>query len=297
MTNSRWRLQSVLFLMITLVLTGCGGAPATTETAGSTTTEPAAAEPTAAVEPTAATSEGTEAEATAVPATDAEATTAPETDAAEEEATPLPTLTPAPNAVTIEYWEMDWGLTEVLQSLVNEFNQQNPDIYVRMTQLEWGDYTQKIQGAIGAGSAPDISGGDGGMPFTYYAQDQVLPLDELYNTFKADGRWEDMTEWAQNKWNFDGKQIGVSWQIDARGIFYNKELFEQAGITALPKTHDELLAAATKLTDKSKEQFGICVPGKQGSYDTDQFYMTLVLQNGGGLADAEGNPTCYSGYS
>jgi len=33
------------------------------------------------------------------------------------------------------------------------------------------------------------------------------------------------------------------------------------------------------------------IPGKQGSYDTDQFYVTLVLQAGGGLADPKGNPT------
>jgi ABC-type glycerol-3-phosphate transport system substrate-binding protein len=190
----------------------------------------------------------------------------------------------------LEYWEMDWGLTDALQQVVNDFNTQNPDIYVKMTQLSWGDYTQKFLGALAAGTPPDISGGDGGMPFNFDAQGQILPLDDLYQKWKQEGRFDDMTPWAQEKFNYNGHYVGVGWQIDARAIFYRKDWFEQAGIKP-PTTHDELLAAAKQLTDTSKEQYGICVPGKQGSYDTDQFYMTLVFQNGGTLSDEQGNPT------
>jgi multiple sugar transport system substrate-binding protein len=296
MPRSHVRFSLVLVLLTSLFLAACGGAPAAT-------TEPTTA---SAPEAPAATIAPTEAAPAAEPTTapEAEATTAPaeEVTAATEEATeapagaaaeptpPPPTLTPAPNAVQLEYWEMDWGLTDALQLLVNEFNTQNPDIYVKLTQLSWGDYTQKLQGAIAAGSPPDISSGDSGLPFNFAAQGQALEIDDLYEQWKQDGRFDDMTEWAQNKWYYNGHYVGASWQIDYRAIFYRTDLFEEAGIEP-PTTHDELLAAAIKLTDKSKEQYGICVPGKQGSYDTDQFYMTLVLQNGGGLADPEGNPT------
>ncbi len=296
MFSTRWRMSLVVMTLMSLILAACGGSPATpavgtTETAAAMTAE-------AAAEPAATTPEATAAE----PAT--EATTAAPAEGATEEATaeagaevaeaeptpPPPTMTPAPGAVVLEYWEMDWGFQQVLQDMVTEFNQQNPDIYVKMTQLEWGDYTQKILGAIAAGSPPDVSGGDGGMPFTLTAQEQALPLDELYNQWKSDGRFEDLTEWGQEKWNYGGHYVGVSWQIDPRAIFYRTDMFEAAGITP-PTTHDELLAAAKQLTDPSKEQYGICVPGKQGSYDTDQFYMQLVFQNGGSLADEQGNPT------
>jgi multiple sugar transport system substrate-binding protein len=281
-----------------MFLAACGSAP-------SATTEPttaAAPEAAATVAPTeAAAAEPTEAapateETTAAPEAPAEAATVPAevteeaAGAAAEPTAPPPTLTPAPNAVQLEYWEMDWGLTEPLQILVNEFNTQNPDIYVKLTQLSWGDYTQKLQGAIAAGSPPDISSGDSGLPFNFSAQGQALELDDLYEKWKQDGRFDDLTKWAQDKWYYNGHYVGASWQIDYRAIFYRTDLFEAAGIQP-PTTHDELLAAAIKLTDKSKEQYGICVPGKQGSYDTDQFYMTLVLQNGGGLADPQGNPT------
>ena len=311
MFRSRLWSSLVLLTLMTLILSACGGTPTTTTTTpapvgagdqAATTPAPVAEATEAPTEAEAATEAPTETEAAAGGATEGATTEATATEeataegatteatAAEEEATPMPTLTPAPGAVVLNYWEMDWGLTEPLQQLVNEFNAANPGIYVQMTQLEWGDYTQKILGAISAGTAPDISGGDSGMPFNLTAQGQALELDEFYNKLRADGRFEDLTQWGQDKWNYNGKYVGVSWMIDPRAIYYRKDLFEQAGIQP-PRTHDELLAAAQKLTDPSKEQFGICVPGKQGSYDTDQFYMTLVFQNGGALADEQGNPT------
>lgn len=306
MSRSRSPIFFTLLIVLSLLLGACGGTAGTPETAASTA--PSTAASTAASTEASASSAVPEAgaastEASAAASTEASAAASAEASPAASEGssasaeasqaagpTTVPTLTPAPNAVVLQYWEMDWGLTPVLQEVVNDFNRQNPDIFVKMTQLSWGDYTQKFLGAISAGNPPDVSGGDGGMPFTFYAQDQILPLDDLYAKWKQDGRFDDLTQWAQDKWNYDGHYVGVSWQIDARAIYYRKDLFEQAGIKP-PTTHDELLAAAKQLTDKSKEQYGICVPGKQGSYDTDQFYMTLVLQDGGGLADEQGKPT------
>jgi ABC-type glycerol-3-phosphate transport system substrate-binding protein len=156
--------------------------------------------------------------------------------------------------------------------------------------LSWGDYMQKMLSAVAAGTPPDVTGGDSGLPFNFYAQGEALELDALYEEWKSDGTFDDLTPWGQEKWFFNGHYVGVSWQIDARAIYYRTDLFEAAGVE-LPTTHDELLQVATQLTDRENEQYGICFPGKAGSYDTDQFYMTLVFQNGGMLSDAEGNPT------
>jgi multiple sugar transport system substrate-binding protein len=196
------------------------------------------------------------------------------------------------DAVVLQYWEMNWGdqVTAALEELVAEWNAANPDVQVEFTQLNWGDYVQKMLSAVAAGNPPDITGGDSGLPFNFYAQGEAMVLDELYDEWKSDGTYEALTQWGKDKWFFDGHHVGVTWQIDPRAIYYRTDLFEEAGIP-IPTTHDELLAAATALTDRDAEQYGLCFPGKAGSYDTDQFYMTLVFQNGGGLADVDGNPT------
>jgi raffinose/stachyose/melibiose transport system substrate-binding protein len=52
---------------------------------------------------------------------------------------------------------------------------------------------------------------------------------------------------ALDPWQVDGKQYGLPFRWGLEGIFYNKELFEQAGITETPKTMTELREAIEKL--------------------------------------------------
>lgn len=215
-------------------------------------------------------------------------------DEAEEGPTPQPTVAPAEGAVQLQYWDMAWGSAAFmsrLQDNVTEFNQQHPEIHVSFTQLAWGDYTQKLLSAVQAGNPPDIGGGDSGIPFNMAAQDQALDLSDLYEEWEADGTFDDMKPWAFEKWqDFRGITPGITWQLDSRGIYYRKDLLEQAGLQ-VPTTWDEWRAAMEALHNPDEGLMALAVPGKQGTYDTDQFYMTLVFQAGGSLADEEGNPT------
>jgi multiple sugar transport system substrate-binding protein len=214
-------------------------------------------------------------------------------ETAQEDVTPEPTLAPAEGAVELEYWDMQWGnpiFMAALQNLVTEFNSTHPEIHVSFTQLSWGDYMQKILAAVEAGNPPDISGGDSGIAFNMAAQDQALDISDLYAEWEASGALADMTDWATKKWDWNGMHPGITWQFDSRVIYYRKDLFEAAGI-AVPTTWDEWLAAAKALHNPDGGVAGMALPAKQGTYDADQFWMQLVLQAGGGIADADGNLT------
>jgi multiple sugar transport system substrate-binding protein len=204
--------------------------------------------------------------------------------------TPQPTVVPAEGAVRLQYWDMQWGdlVVVALQDLVTEFNTANPEIHVSFTELSWGDYLQKFTAAVQAGDPPDMAGGDAGIAFNMSAQGEALDLSDLYAEWEADGTLADMTEWAHQKWDWNETRPGITWQFDSRGFFYRKDMLEQAGIE-VPTTWEELLAAAKALHKPDEGIAGIAVPGKQGSYDPDQFFMTFVIQAGGGIADADGN--------
>lgn len=216
--------------------------------------------------------------------------------AQEEEpgATPEPTLVPAPDAVQLEFWDMQWGSAEfmaAMQNVVTEFNREHPEIYVNFRQLAWGDYTQKLLSAVQAGSPPDIGGGDSGIPFNMAAQGEALDISDLYEEWQNDGTFDDMKPWAYEKWqDFQGMTPGITWQLDSRGIYYRKDLLEEAGVS-VPTTWEEWRSALEAVHKPEEGLYALAVPGKQGTYDTDQFYMTLVFQAGGSLADEEGNPT------
>src|SRR3954462_4474614 len=206
-------------------------------------------------------------------------------------ATPEPTVVPAEGAVQLQYWDMQWGspaFMNALQNLVTEFNTSQQDIHVSFQQLSWGDYMQKLLSAAQAGTPPDMSGGDSGIAFNMAAQDQALDISDLFQKWEADGLFADMPEWAYKKWDWNGMHPGITWQFDSRAIYYRKDLLEQAGLE-VPTTWDEWHAALEKLHNPNGGIAGLAIPGKQATYDTDQFYMTLALQAGGGIADPEGN--------
>lgn len=207
-------------------------------------------------------------------------------------ATPLPTLEAAEGATKLQYWDMAWGsavFMSELQNIVTEFNREHPEIHVSFTQLAWGDYTQKLLSAVQAGSPPDMGGGDSGIPFNMAAQGEALDLSDLFAEWEQDGTFDDMSPWAYEKWYFEGMNPGITWQHDSRGIYYRKDMLEEAGLE-VPTTWEEWRAAMEACHKPDEGIMGLAAPGKQGTYDTDQFYMTLVFQAGGSLADEEGNP-------
>ena len=64
--------------------------------------------------------------------------------------------------------------------------------------------------------------------------------------------WKDtINPGAMSIYAYNGKQYGVPWDMGMIGFWYNKALFEQAGITAPPATWDEYLAAVQKLRTRA----------------------------------------------
>ena len=80
----------------------------------------------------------------------------------------------------------------------------------------------------------------------------------------------------------DGKLYALPFYAESSFTMYRKDLFEAAGLT-MPEqpTYAQIGEFAAKLTDKSKEQYGICLRGKPGWGENMAFFGTLVNTNGG----------------
>ena len=86
-----------------------------------------------------------------------------------------------------------------------------------------------------------------------------------------------------------GVLYGIPNEIDVYALNYNKKLFAAAGIAEPPKTWDEFLAAAKKLTDKSKGQQGFGLINSWAAGVLHPF-ASLLVSDGGELV-ADGKPT------
>ena len=81
----------------------------------------------------------------------------------------------------------------------------------------------------------------------------ALDKDELPNYFIPLGTVEELSTQYNfiDSWMWDGIAYGVPSTGNAQGVVYNKKVFEQAGITELPKTPDEFIAALQAIKDNT----------------------------------------------
>jgi multiple sugar transport system substrate-binding protein len=69
-------------------------------------------------------------------------------------------------------------------------------------------------------------------------------------------------------------------------MYYNKTLFEQAGIAEPPKNWDEVAAAAEKIKALGGDSYGFGLQGKE--IETDVYFYYAFWSQGGNLIDADG---------
>ena len=173
------------------------------------------------------------------------ATTAAQGGGAEQDAATGITsrATAAPGKTQILYWDRFQEESTVLDEMVAKFNQANPDIQVvRESQPQMRDI---LRTALDAGQGPDIMYYDTGPGFAgvLARAGLLLPLDEPYGKY---GWNERVFPLAKERATFDGKAYGLGHALEVVGVFYNKKIFEEQGLSE-PKTHDELLQVADKL--------------------------------------------------
>ena len=82
-----------------------------------------------------------------------------------------------------------------------------------------------------------------------------------------------------------GKIYGIPMEVEPMAMYYSVAAFEEAGITEVPKTWDELLVTAKKLTNEKR--FGVLFETTPGYYQNFTWYPFL-WHGGGEFQTAEG---------
>ncbi|MEU9307334.1 extracellular solute-binding protein [Streptomyces sp. NPDC048256] len=186
-----------------------------------------------------------------------------------------------PDRRTVTVWLMkDSASQEFLDRFTEDFEHDHPDLDLDIRIQEWTGIGGKVEAALEAddGNGPDvIEVGNTQVP-QYVDGRGLLDL-----TLEAAAKWgrddwlPGLAEPGQQRFH----QYGIPWYAANRVVIYRKDLFEQAGITALPRTRAEWLAATEKLN----------ADGNQGIYLAGQDWYTLagfIWDEGGDLATEDG---------
>jgi multiple sugar transport system substrate-binding protein len=167
----------------------------------------------------------------------------------------------------------------LLGTMADLFMEENPEVNVSVTPIDWGQAVTRLQTAIGGGQTPDVSQMGTDMMGQFVATGALEPV----------GEGIDSSTYFESAWNtnvVDGAAYGVPWYVETRVLYYRTDLAEAAGITSPPATWDDLKAMAKALQEQGGARWGISLGTK--NY---QEYAPFLWSNGGQIMNDAGEFT------
>jgi multiple sugar transport system substrate-binding protein len=157
--------------------------------------------------------------------------------------------------------------------LIKKFEKANPGSKVNLQIVSWDDIEQKVTTLVSTNQQPDILNLD---HYANFAADKLLlPVSEVTSPQLQ----KDFVPKFAGNGRVDGQAYGVPLLASVRALFYNKDLFKQAGISSPPRTWDELRADALKIKQKTGK-VGYGMP--MGPEEAQAEFSLFALGNGGG---------------
>lgn len=190
--------------------------------------------------------------------------------------------------VELELWnpETDEAEIAVFESMIDDYEADNPDVSVKLVTIPWSDIYTKWTTALQGGNAPDASIGSITFASSFQAQGVLEPLNEVVEGIGGEEAWSEPASSLVELSKDGGDYFSLPYVNNSVVLWYNKAMFEEEGIEP-PTTWDELEAAAKALTHD--DQYGILAPSST-SQVTSQSLYSLILSNGGDIVDRE-DPT------
>lgn len=147
--------------------------------------------------------------------------------------------------------EADWIENYVIPGFIEEQAEKGVDVEVTFEPqgVDDEDYKTKVALDLNSGGGSDIIGIDGIWTGEFAQAGYIKPLNQVSDIVDDWDGWDQMTEAVQQALSFEGERYGVPQGSDGRVIYYNKSLFEQAGLPAewQPTSWDEILDAGRAL--------------------------------------------------
>ncbi len=199
-----------------------------------------------------------------------------------------------PGRIVVNYWNGFSGPDgQTMTGMIKQFEQENPDIDVRMQIIPWGTYYDKLTLALAYGGAPDVFIMQAAR-FPEFASFHTLhPVADVLADAQPPLTEKDFAAVPWHESFYQGTQYALPLDTHPMGLYYNTKLFQDAGIVDThgrakpPATLPEFLADAKKLT---RDTDGSGRPTQWGFAFTFEHtnWLTFADQFGGGIVTPDG---------
>jgi multiple sugar transport system substrate-binding protein len=190
--------------------------------------------------------------------------------------------TEAAAPTTINFFHMTWvpEMIELMDLAVETFMEGNPNIQIEQTRVSWTDAPAQLLTSIMGGASPDISEANPTMVAQFRAMGAYSDVTDVLLPKVKNNLLPGALNIIQTP---EGRIDGFPTEGCTWTYFFRDDLFGAAGVAAHPKTWDELLASAKKLTrdkdgDGVTDQWGYGHPVQ--AENAVQFWQTWMWQAG-----------------
>lgn len=176
-------------------------------------------------------------------------------------------------AVSIWDANQEPGIKEILADFTKETG-----IKTKLSVVKWEEYWTMLEAGAQGGSLPDVFWMHSNESERYMSNDMLLDLtDKIAESDKIDP--ENYPEDIWGLYTYDDKNFAVPKDIDTIALWYNKSMFDEAGLEypTADWTWDDVTETAKKLTKEDGSQYGLALRN-----DNNQAgYYNLIYDNGG----------------
>ncbi|WP_018546927.1 ABC transporter substrate-binding protein [Streptomyces sp. LaPpAH-108] len=191
---------------------------------------------------------------------------------------------------TLTYWASNQGASiavdkKVLQPELDKFEKQT-GIKVKVEVVPWSDLLNRILTAATSGQGPDVLNIGNTWSASLQATGALLPWDA--KNFEKIGGRDRFVDSALGSTGAAGKDpAAVPLYSMAYALYYNKQIFADAGISQPPATWDELIADGKKIRAKGKSPLGA-----EGANVSENIHHVFVFakQHGADFFGTDGKP-------
>ena len=146
------------------------------------------------------------------------------------------------DTVELEFLFGDPNRTEIFSRIVDDFNNSQDEVHVTFNATGT-NHLEELMTRLATDDVPDLTSQLQGFELASYVDAGYIKdiKDEPYMKYIRESELDTVT--------IDGGVYGIPMDTQAWGVFYNKDLFEEAGIEEVPVTVAELEECVKKLND------------------------------------------------
>jgi len=188
-------------------------------------------------------------------------------------------------------------MTKIIDKFAADFEKENPGIKVHpIYSGTYQDSITKALTAVKSNDAPAMSVLLSTDMYTLIDEDAIVPWDPLIKTAEDKAWLQGFYPAFMENSQTGGKTWGIPFQRSTIVLYYNKEMFKEAGLDPnhAPETWKEMAEYAQKLTKRDASgkvtQWGVQIPASGFPY---WLFQGLTTENGVQLMNAAGTETYY----